>query len=342
MTLEPVKYISENRRVLLSANPTDKDTRSRMSQYVDWLDTQGRVWFAPDLAAYRDYLLERLNPASVKAHLSTIRGQYKHLLLERDLFYAFVPPNATPADAKAIVDEIITRLENAISPFHAPVATIEKQDVAESEHLRLTKEQAQALIRRPFQVHGESSSLALRDAALIALMLATGLREDEICSLEVDDLRQRLGGELALRVRQGKYNKQRLVPYGVNSGVLDLVQRWLDRAGISEGRVFRAFESRACDARRLRLDMTTRSLQNILKEYPIYIEGVLRAVKPHDLRRTYARREFEAGTPLVAIQQNLGHANLQTTMTYIGELNAAQRQSRAAYDWQDLIPQELV
>ena len=41
--------------------------------------------------------------------------------------------------------------------------------------------------------------------------------------------------------------------------------------------------------------LTTRAIQYILKSYPIMIHGALTEVTPHDLRRTYVRRQFEAG-----------------------------------------------
>ena len=54
---------------------------------------------------------------------------------------------------------------------------------------------------------------------------------------------------------------------------------------------------------------------------------------PHDLRRTYARRLYDAGTALVAIQQNLGHADVKTTLGYMGELDAEQRTPPAIYSF---------
>ena len=95
-----------------------KDKRSRVGRFVDWLDTTGAIWHRPALDAYRDYLLyERgIAPATVKAHLATIRGRYKQLLEDnatRDLLYAMTPPEATASDKKAFVDEMLTRLDNA-------------------------------------------------------------------------------------------------------------------------------------------------------------------------------------------------------------------------------------
>ena len=87
---------------------------------------------------------------------------------------------------------------------------------------------------------GVTPLCALRDTTLIALMLCTGIREAKACTLEAVDLRQRLGGELALHIRKGNGSQERLIPYGDLAWVLVVLDKWLEAAGISEGRVFRS------------------------------------------------------------------------------------------------------
>jgi integrase/recombinase XerD len=224
-----------------------------------------------------------------------------------------------------MADEAIVRIENAIHPDTARVKQTTKQDRADSEHLRLTSEQASQLMDKP----GLDSLQGLRDTAIIALALCTGIREAELCDLEVNDLRQRLGGELALHVRRGKGDKDRLIPYGSLSWVLVLVDCWLESAGISGGPVFRGFYK---DGKTLRPGgLSVRAAQYILESYPVVLDGKVTQVRFHDLRRTYARRLYEAGLDLVAIQQNLGHVNSQTTLSYIGELGADKRRPPMVY-----------
>jgi site-specific recombinase XerD len=314
----------------LLANPTSKDSLSRLGKFVRWLESNGLNWFQPDLARYRDDLLKTLSPASVQAHLSTIRGQYRRIIRQREVFFAALPADilALPFhEQKAYVDELIVRLDNAIHAGDSSVKVVTQQDVPDSDHLRLSIRQANELMRRP-----DTSDLkGLRDCALIALLLATGIREGELCNLIVSDLRQRLDGELALLVRDGKGAKQRLIPYGDNHPVLVIVETWLHQAGIREGSVFRGFVAKS--HHRLSGHMTVRDVQRTLESYPIAIDGTLRAVKPHDLRRTYARRQYDAGMDLTAIQQNLGHAKIETTLGYIGTLDAKQRRAKPTFDF---------
>ncbi len=78
--------------------------------------------------------------------------------------------------------------------------------------------------------------------------------------------------------------------------------------------------------------MTARSVQRMLKRYPISIDGVPTTVTPHDLRRSYARNLFLAGIPTEVIRQNLGHADVKTTQDYIGILDGPTRAPVSVYD----------
>ena len=155
-----------------------------------------------DLAAYRDYLLHDyaqswstsrnkigLAPATVAAHLSSIRGRYNTLLksnrVRDQLYNAMTPPDASPANRKVIVDELLTRVQNTVHPTTALVTVTTSQDKPDSAFLRLTEPQARALIAAP----GIETLKGIRNTALLALFLCTGIREMELATLNVEDLR---------------------------------------------------------------------------------------------------------------------------------------------------------
>ena len=271
-----------------------------------------------------------LSPASVQAHLSTIRGRYGKVIKDnatRERLYSLAPADASAADKKAFVDEVLTRLKNAVDADNAPVTVIKVRDKADDSALRLTTKQANALLKQP----GVDTLTGLRDTAIIALMLCTGIREMELCALDLDDLRQRFGDALALRVRKGKGAKARVIPYGELDFCLAIVDAWLTNAGIGIGAVFRGFYRDGKHVRPGRL--TVRAINHIMDRYPIMIDGQQRVIHPHDCRRTYARRLYEAGTDILAIQQNLGHADHKTTQGYIGTLDAGARKPPAIYSF---------
>lgn len=308
----------------------DKDAKYRLGKLARWLDGNGLRWHEVDLVAYRDNLLTDLAPATVSAHLSTVRARYAAILRDnatRDALYSLagerlqeMGQDDTPANRWAFVAELEKRLQNALDPKAAPVKVVTVQDEADDEHTRLTPEQQSALIHGP----GMDTAQAIRDTAIIALMLTTGIREAELSDLDVSDLRCTFGGKLALRIRAGKGKKQRMVVYGPDGETaLAITEAWLKIAGIEDGPVFRGFYKGYKSIRPSRLKV--RMIQYVIGNYGVVIGGELRTVRPHDLRRTYARTRHLEGMSLLAIAQQMGHSSTATTRGYIGTLDAAER-----------------
>ena len=123
----------------------------------------------------------------------------------RQWFYDNLAPDLPPERKLALLTEFIARLKNAIDPDNAPVTTITIQDEADSGRLWLTPSPVAALVQAP----GLDTLKGLRDTALIALLLCTGIRAAEAVALDRTDLRAQLGGALALKIRSGKGDKQR-------------------------------------------------------------------------------------------------------------------------------------
>ena len=97
-------------------------------------------------------------------------------------------PDEDFATIKVKADELELRLTRATDLEQSRVTTQTAQDEEDSKHIRLTPVQGAALMMQP----DVSTLRERRDVAMIALMLATGLREGEIVSLNVDDLYQNL------------------------------------------------------------------------------------------------------------------------------------------------------
>lgn len=338
---------------LLDAEPkmSDKNHLSRVRLYVLWLNRTKGHWTQPALAAYADYLcseqrldeeenpLEKLSPASIKSHLSTIRGRYAQFLrqpefkakLRQTADLAF--PQISVAERRALTKNLLEDMEDALNPALVEIRLLKKQDEVDSEHIRLSKQQAESLMAAP----DLGTYRGLRDAAVLVFLLCTGLREAELCQLDVRDLRDASDGRRGVRVREGKGAKQRFVPYGAMDFCLSYVDAWLTQAGIRTGAVFRGFRDRhlldenlgtfepADVLPRLTERLTTRAVQDILKQYPLMIDGELRAIRPHDTRRTYAKLCADMGMELSAIRDNLGHSDSKITQRYIGDADMEKR-----------------
>ena len=144
-----------------------------------------------------------------------------------------------------------------------------------------------------------------RDAALIALMSAGGLRRSEVVGLDREDYDAE-AGELTVR---GKGNKERLLY--VNDGAAQALSDWLAYRGDEPGALFQPV-SRGGNVRRHR--MTDQAVYNMLVRRAR--QAKVRRFSPHDLRRTFVSNLLDAGADVVTVQKLAGHANVQTTARY--------------------------
>jgi integrase/recombinase XerC/integrase/recombinase XerD len=151
-----------------------------------------------------------------------------------------------------------------------------------------------------------STPLELRDRALFELAYASGLRAEEIVTLEVASVD--FDGE-ALRV-EGKGGKTRIVPAG--EPALRAVARYLERARPAlDQRDGEAALFLSRSGRRL----STSDVRRRLRVWARHAE-VQGGVSPHTLRHSFATHLLEGGADLRAIQELLGHASISTTQIY--------------------------
>ena len=148
-----------------------------------------------------------------------------------------------------------------------------------------------------------------RDAAMLELLYATGVRVSELVSLNVEDcsLDQRL-----IRVR-GKGRKERIAPFGEESA--QAVGNYLKKRGRLLQRKRTAKEPNALFLNLRGGRITTRSVQRILEGYIRQSSSQLK-VHPHLFRHSFATHLLNRGADLRSIQELLGHENLSTTQIY--------------------------
>jgi integrase len=148
------------------------------------------------------------------------------------------------------------------------------------------------------------------ERALLALLLACGLRRHELAKLTFGHLQQREGHWAIVDLR-GKAGHVRTIP--VPEWVHGLLDEWTTSAGINMGSLFR----RVSSAGRVWGEAVTEKLVwHVVKQFAGKI-GVSK-LAPHDLRRSCARLCRAAGGELEQIQFLLGHISVQTTERYLG------------------------
>ena len=170
----------------------------------------------------------------------------------------------------------------------------------------MTSEQSQELWQAPDPERLKGK----RDRALLAVLLACGLRRHEVVELTFDHLQQR-EEHWAIVDLIGKAGHVRTIP--VPDWVRRVLDDWFAGAGISRGKLFRRV-SRA--GRVWGEGMTEKVVWHVVKEFAKKV-GIVN-LAPHDLRRTCARLCRSAGGELEQIQFLLGHVSVQTTERYLG------------------------
>jgi integrase len=147
-----------------------------------------------------------------------------------------------------------------------------------------------------------------RDAALIALGAAGGLRRAELCALDGSDLIDSSGDQLQVLIRRGKGGKSRVVYIaGAMAGVAQVWRKMCARTPLF---IAISRTGRALDDRRL----TPAAVRAILRRR--CAEAGIAVANPHDLRRTFISELLGAGVDIATAARLAGHASVTTTARY--------------------------
>jgi integrase len=153
---------------------------------------------------------------------------------------------------------------------------------------------------------GDATPAGARDVAILAVLIATGMRRAEVVGLRVVDVDAESG-----RVRVlGKGDKERTCY--LRAGALRAVQDWLAIRGREEGALFCVINKGGAifPGRH----MSTAALHQILQKRAI-AAGV-KDVTAHDFRRTFVSELLDAGQDISTVAALVGHANVTTTARY--------------------------
>lgn len=145
----------------------------------------------------------------------------------------------------------------------------------------------------------------LRDAAILEMLYATGMRASELTALDFGDMNFSVSFVRCF----GKGSKERVVPVG--RAALKAVQTYVEK-GRPE------FPQKKTEA--LFLDkngdrLTRQGLWLIIKKYVKKL-GIREKTSPHTLRHSFATHLLEKGADLRSVQELLGHSDISTTQIY--------------------------
>lgn len=185
-----------------------------------------------------------------------------------------------------------------------------------------------------------------RDAAIIGIMYAAGLRRDEMVSLNLSDYDPD-AGRLVLT---GKRNKQRTAY--ITNGAADALNDWIALRGPQPGALFVEVsksgkvlvERESMIVKPFRKiggvevpnkkagmtiyrggAMTPQAIYNMLAKR--IEEAGVKPFSPHDLRRSFISHLLDKGADIAIVSKMAGHANVQTTARYDRRPEEAKRKA---------------
>jgi integrase/recombinase XerD len=245
---------------------------AKFARYLDAKGRQARQVRQGEIEEFaRRLSREGLAPKSIARALNSVRMFYRYLLLEK------------------VVGE-------------DPTAGIRAPRTWKTLPRFLTLEEVDRLLAAP----EAAPPLGARDAAMVELLYATGLRVSELVSLRLRDLNLDSGYLRCL----GKGSKERVVPLGRMAA--ERLRGYLNRVrpGLLEGAGHPALFVNSRGG-----SMTRQGFWKILKKYGRAV-GLKGKLSPHVLRHSFATHLLERGADLRSVQMMLGHADISTTQIY--------------------------
>lgn len=195
-----------------------------------------------------------------------------------------------------------------------PIDTIQTPKLEKKLPKRITEQEAQRVLDYAFHHDTTYRFERFRNRALMAVMLYTGLRAQEVLNLRMFDvdLTNRV-----IRVNQGKGAKDRLVP--TSPALLRHLHDYLtDRKRL--GKQSEWFFTTLRGDRPFTYSGLKRVVSKVKK-------GTGIEFSPHRLRHTFATLMLEGGCDLFSLQKMMGHSDIKTTTIYLSaSINMLQEQ----------------
>ena len=257
-----------------------------------------------DLGQFADFLRERMGAASesddvwqrvdldlLNDYIADLRGRKGY----RD---------TTTARKVAAIKSFFTFLAQNGVIEEPPTESLGSPRVGRALPKYLSEEEVDRLLK---EADKAGTAEGQRDANILELLYATGLRVSELVSLNVQDIDFE---ESYIRC-WGKGSKERIVY--AHDRALDGLQDYLSTSRMSLLGQNKDESALFVNHRGERL--TRQWVWNILKTYSKRA-GIDRKITPHTLRHSFATHLLQKGASLRHVQELLGHSSISTTQVY--------------------------
>lgn len=143
----------------------------------------------------------------------------------------------------------------------------------------------------------------LRNALILELLFATGMRISELCSLKIEQIDLT---EYIIKI-YGKGSKERLIQI-CNHNVQKLLHNYIKERGKERNNDYLFIN-------RLNHRLSEQSVRNMINNYATQA-GISLHITPHMFRHSFATLLLEEDVDIRYIQQMLGHSSITTTQIY--------------------------
>jgi len=278
----------------------------------DWLRSERRlaehtlIAYQHDVATFLDFMTGYLGgPPSLEALAKLKPAEFRAWLAERARQGL---ARTSTARALSSVRSFFAFLDKGGLAHNASIGAIQTPKLPRSVPKALSERDMEDLLDAP-PVQAREAWLDLRDAAVLILLYAAGLRIGEALDLRKATMEELLASGRDTLAITGKGNKTRLVP--LLPQALEALRAYRDACPHLAAR--KPGDSFFVGARGGALDPAIvqkhiRTLRRTL--------GLAESVTPHALRHSFATHLLGAGGDLRTIQELLGHASLSTTQRY--------------------------
>ena len=254
-----------------------------------------------DLTGFTKFLAERTGKAAVSPKA-----------IDREVVIGYIADLNQRSYAKATVARKVAAVKSfcAFLLDHGditsnPTAQIDSPRAPKPVPKPMTTAEVDALLAEPTKF---DSAETMRDAAMLELMYATGMRVTELVSLNMDSLH--LDPAPAWVRCLGKGSKERTLP--VASRATTSLDSYLDGARPA---LLKNRPQTALFVNRRGERLTRQGFWLILKGYAKSAD-IAGHVTPHTLRHSFATHLLRGGASVRDVQELLGHANVSTTQVY--------------------------
>jgi len=273
-------------------------TKLDISAFIQYL-TQDKGYSQNTVAAYRNDLTQMaafIAAEEAKGLLKSYDELLKGYLLKlREKRYSAATTARKVASAKTFFKFMV----DSGRVKENPTQNLPSPQVSRHSLSFLSSSDYQKLLAEPAKL---STPEAKRDAVMLELLYATGLRISELVSLNVKDI--------DLKQHCVYVNAKRKVPFDHNLSLIlgDFLRN---------GRLDLLYEEReqALFLNRHGKRLTRQGFWQIIKDYASKA-GLGSKVTPQVLRHSFARRKLQSGTDIRQLQQLLGHAYISSTRVY--------------------------